>query len=47
MAKKTAKPEDSSKRHSVEKFEIFEIKRNQIKNASYNPRTIKAENKKS
>ena len=46
MAKKTVNPEDSSKRHSAEKFEIIEIKRHQIKNAPYNPRTIKAENKK-
>ncbi len=46
MEKRKNKAATVGKRHSAERFEIVEIKRHQIKNAPYNPRTIKAENKK-
>lgn len=46
MEKRKSKAVTTGKRHSAERFEIVEIKRHQIKNAPYNPRTIKAENKK-
>lgn len=38
--------ENKAKRHSAEKFEVVQICRHQVKNAPYNPRKIKAENKK-
>lgn len=46
MAKKENNQTENTKRHKAEKFEIVQIKRHQIKNAPYNPRIIKAENKK-